>query len=132
MNDHDPLETFAELIQQAQGAPGRDPASRERRAAFDLPGGDRFIDTSEDDEDTGPPPEVEYIAHAEHFVLPRQRAAYEKTLALILNQKALLRYEDRTFNRAGELVVALCYLTYERKESPTPPAPPEPHPRRRR
>ncbi len=60
---------------------------------------------------------TEYKAHAKVFNLgaPDDCEMYETTLNEILNAKAILRYEDRTFTKEGDCLVAVCWLTYAQK-----------------
>ena len=56
-------------------------------------------------------PEADVDAHCEVFSLPPDRREYEDVLNKIARGEALLRYEDRTFTKEGDFMVAICYLT---------------------
>jgi len=111
--------SFAELIESAQKLPDpMGPRPPDLSSPFELPfpPGHRVVDTSRD---TGKIPgiaEYDYDAHVEYFVLPTHKAEYEQALGLILSGKGILRYEDRTFTKDGDFLVALCYLTWRRNE----------------
>jgi hypothetical protein len=56
-------------------------------------------------------PEQDFEAHAAVFVLPNDSLAYEEVLNEVLLGTAIIRYEDRTFTKDGDFMVAVCYLT---------------------
>jgi hypothetical protein len=120
MGRHDAPPTFAELIESAQKLPdplAPTPTDLSSPFTFTPPAAQqthRVVDTSKDPEKIPGIAEFDYDAHVEHFVIPLQKAEYERALGLILNGKAIPRYEDRTFTKEGDYVIALCYLTYKR------------------
>src|SRR6266511_2716129 len=108
MGKQDAPPTFAELIQSAQKLPdplAARPTDLSSPFTFDPPAAPethRLVDTSKDPEKIPGIAEFDYDAHVEHFVIPMQKAEYEQALGLILNGKAIPRYEDRTFNKDGD------------------------------
>lgn len=44
------------------------------------------------------------------FNLPSDSGEYEDVLNQILRGEAIMRYEDRTFDKEGNFLVALCYM----------------------
>jgi hypothetical protein len=63
-------------------------------------------------------PDSNYEAHCEVFALPGDCTAYENVMNRVLRGEAIMRYEDRTFSKEGDFLVALVYLT--RRERPAP------------
>lgn len=66
-------------------------------------------------------PAHDFDAHIDVFSLPSDREGYQDVLNQILRGDALLRYEDRTFTKEGDFIVAICYLTPRER----PAAPPD-------
>ena len=56
-------------------------------------------------------PDQDFEAHSEVFALPADRDAYEDVMNQVLRGEAIMRYEDRTFTKEGDFMVALVYLT---------------------
>jgi hypothetical protein len=98
----DETEDFATIIEKSQrvdkdmgslfgtGAPGRvafEPANRNAGA------------------------DLEWDAHCDVFCIPADRDGYQDVLNQILHGEASLRYEERTFTKDGDFMVAICYLT---------------------
>src|SRR6266542_910763 len=107
MGKSDVPTSFAELIESAQKLPdllGPKPPDLSSPFLPPVPAGHRTVDTSTDPAKIPGIAEFDYDAHVDYFVLPTQKADYEKTLGLILNGKGLLRYEDRTFTKEGDFV----------------------------
>jgi hypothetical protein len=120
MGKNDAPPTFAELIESAQKLPdplGTRPADLSSPFAFTPPAPPdthRLVDIAKNPDKIPGVAEFDYDAHIEHFVIPMQKSEYEKALGLILGGNAILRYEDRTFNKDGDYLIVLCYLTYKR------------------
>lgn len=106
--------SFAELIEAAQSIPdpnagkGRDVSSPFERA---LPNSHRVKTLPEGQI----APNLDYQAHVEFYSIPKQADEYAETLNLILRGEGILRYEDRTFSKEGDFLVAICYLTFKKK-----------------
>ncbi len=64
-------------------------------------------------------PDFDYDAHCDVFDLPADKEGYQDVLNTILRGEAILRYEERTFTKEGDFLVAVCYLTP--REAPRPP-----------
>jgi hypothetical protein len=56
-------------------------------------------------------PELEFDAHVQLFGLPGDRGEYEDVLNKVLRGEATIRYEEKTFTKDGDFIVAVCYLT---------------------
>lgn len=56
-------------------------------------------------------PEYDWDAHVAVFCLPSDREGYEEVLNMALHGEATVRYEERTFTKEGDFMVAICYLT---------------------
>jgi hypothetical protein len=56
-------------------------------------------------------PDMDFEAHSEVFALPADREAYEDIMNQVMRGEAIMRYEDRTFTKEGDFMVALVYLT---------------------
>jgi hypothetical protein len=63
-------------------------------------------------------PEMDYEAHCEVFALPADSAAYEDIMNMILRGEAISRYEDRSWSKEGDFMVAICYLTPRGRPAP--------------
>jgi len=57
----------------------------------------------------------DYESRARVFCLPADAADYEDVMNDILAGKAILRYEDRTFDKEGDFHVAMVYLIPKRR-----------------
>lgn len=55
-------------------------------------------------------PDLEYDAKVAVFNLPADAEEYEEVLNLCLRGQAVKNWEDRTFNKEGDFLVAICYL----------------------
>lgn len=92
---------FAELIERAQQV-GSDVAgpfpSGPGRVAFQ-PGRAPGV------------PEFDFSAKMAVFNLPSDSAEYEEVLNQLLRGEAVLRYEEKTFDKDGNFLVAICYMT---------------------
>ena len=63
-------------------------------------------------------PELDYEAHAVVFALPADCGEYEDVMNQILRGEAIVRYEDRTFTKEGDFMVAMVYLTPRARPAP--------------
>src|SRR3972149_4538346 len=63
-------------------------------------------------------PDMDYEAHSEVFALPADRDSYEDVMNQVLRGEAIMRYEDRTFSKEGDFLVALVYLTPRARPAP--------------
>lgn len=63
-------------------------------------------------------PDLEYEAHSEVFSLPTDCDRYEDIMNQVLRGAAIMRYEDRTFSKDGDFLVALVYLTPRARIAP--------------
>jgi len=63
-------------------------------------------------------PELDYEAHSAVFALPADCDAYEDVMNQVLRGEAIMRYEDRTFSKEGDFMVALVYLTQRERLAP--------------
>ena len=55
-------------------------------------------------------PALDFVAKVAVFNLPADAEAYEEVLNEILRGDAISRYEERTFSKEGDFLVAICYL----------------------
>lgn len=53
----------------------------------------------------------DFEAHVKVFLLPTDAGDYEDVLNQILRGEAVLRYEERTFTKDGDFMVAVCFMT---------------------
>jgi hypothetical protein len=65
-------------------------------------------------------PDLEHDAHVAVFNLPTDRGEYEDVLNQVLRGEAALRYEERTFDKDGNFLVAVCYMTPRVRPQPEP------------
>lgn len=93
---------FASLIERAQTVSSSDVAS-----PFPPPGAGRVA--FQPGKVPGAP-EFDYDAQVAVFNLPADAEAYEDVLNKSLRGEAIIRYEDRTFTKEGDFLVAICYL----------------------
>jgi len=56
-------------------------------------------------------PDLDFDAHCEVFALPADKEAYVDVLNQVLRGEAIIRYEDRTFSKEGDFMVAMVYMT---------------------
>ena len=55
-------------------------------------------------------PDFDYDAKVSVFNLPSDSAEYEEVLNMLLHGEAIMRYEERTFDKEGNFLVAICYM----------------------
>ena len=95
---------FADVIQRAQRVTVGDVSSpfgiegNAGRAAF-VPGRAPGV------------PDLDYEAHVSVFALPADAPDYEDVLNDVLRGLAIMRYEEKTFSKEGDFLVACCWLT---------------------
>lgn len=106
----EPTEDFREIIERSQRVSG------DLGGLFSNPSRVAF-----EPRRAQPGPEANYIATVNVFTLPTDNASYEDVLNMIMRGEAVLRYEDRAFNKEGDYQVAICYLT-PRVPAPAPNA----------
>jgi hypothetical protein len=107
----DETEDFATVIEKAQrvdkdmggifGAPGR--------VAFEPPAAHAAAG-----------PDLDWDAHCDVFCLPSDKEGYQEVLNMSLHGEATIRYEERTFTKEGDFMVAICYLTPRERAAPNP------------
>ncbi len=90
---------FGDVIAKAQRVTPGDVASP-------FAGRDAFVPA-------GGKPGVEYDfeAHVKVFAVPADSADYEDVMNEILRGDAILRYEEKTFTKDGDFLVAICWMT---------------------
>jgi hypothetical protein len=93
-------ENFADVVEKAQKVSGDIGGlfSNASRVAFEARGNRGG-------------PEQDYEAHSKVFALPADCDDYEDVMNQVLRGEAIMRYEDRTFTKEGDFMVALVYLT---------------------
>ena len=113
MAKNDAPPSFAELIEQAQRMPETGSLGTDVSSPFPLPiPAEHQVVDLDDPEKVPGVPKYNYEAHVVHYTLPADCRAYEITLNEILNGHAVLRYEDRHFNKESDCIVVISYLTY--------------------
>ena len=65
-------------------------------------------------------PELDWDAHCDVFCLPSDKDAYQEVLNLCLHGEATIRYEERTFTKDGDFMVAICYMTPRQRVAANP------------
>lgn len=55
-------------------------------------------------------PEFDLEAKVSVFTLPTDSGEYEDVLNMTLRGEAIIRYEEKTFTKEGDFIVALCYM----------------------
>lgn len=55
-------------------------------------------------------PAFAYEAKVSVFTLPADSGEYEDVLNMLLRGEAIPRYEERTFTKEGDFMVAICYM----------------------
>lgn len=73
--------------------------------------GDPFAGTNAYVPGRGRPHDLEYDAHIKVFFMPADAADYEEVMNQCLRGEAVQRYEEKTFTKEGDFVVAFCWLT---------------------
>ena len=117
MGKNDVPPGFADLIEQAQ----RSPVPNKRLAPGDLsspfpmplPADHRLVNNVDLPDKTPGVPQYDFEPHVEFFCIPKDARLYEEAMSRILNGKAVLRYEEKTFTKEGDFLIAICYLTYK-------------------
>lgn len=104
---------FAELIEKAQ-AVNTDIAS-----PFPAPGAGRVA--FQPGRVPGAP-EFDFEAKVSVFTLPTDAGEYEDVLNMSLRGEAVIRYEDRTFTKEGDFIVAICYMVPRAQAAARAPA----------
>jgi hypothetical protein len=107
----DASDDFTEVIRRAQKiGPGDivDPFKLPERNAM-IPGQPSKIPGVES---------YDYESRADVFCLPADKADYCDVMDRILAGEALLRYEDRTFDKEGAFHVAIVYLIPKHRKTP--------------
>jgi len=104
---------FAELIEQAQRVPlegnsGLPDLSNPFQTP--LPPGHRVVDSRADPSKVPGAVAYEYTTHIRCFNLPRDCAEYEDVINEILSGNGVLRFEDKTWTKEGDFVIAVCWL----------------------
>lgn len=65
-------------------------------------------------------PVLDWDAHCEVFCLPADKEGYVEILNMSLHGEATIRYEERTFTKDGDFMVAICYLTPRQRPAVDP------------
>lgn len=120
--------SWADLIEDAQRPPDRNAAGRsDLSSPFGppLPPDHRVV--NDDPAQISGVPEYDYQAHVKHLILPTNENEYERILNDALSGKCIIRSEDKNFNKEGDFIVVVTYMT--RTERPGRAQQP---PRRRR
>ena len=65
-------------------------------------------------------PEHDFEAKVEVFALPGDSGEYERVLNMILRAEAIPRYEERTFTKDGDFLVAICYMIPRERRAVAP------------
>lgn len=55
-------------------------------------------------------PILNYEAKVRVFTLPGDSGEYEEVLNMMLRGEAIARFEERTFSKEGDFLVAVCYI----------------------
>lgn len=97
---------FGDVIEKAQRLTAGDVASPFAGQTAFVPAGAK------------PGAEYEFEAHIKLFAIPADAADYEDVMNLILSGDAVLRYEEKTFTKDGDFMVAICWLTPRRRAAP--------------
>lgn len=63
-------------------------------------------------------PEYEYEAKVAVLHLPNDSGEYEEILNELLQGRAIPRYEEKTFTKEGDFLVAICYLVPRAARAP--------------
>jgi hypothetical protein len=109
---------WAELIENSQKPPAaraalenKDPLSSILETR--LPAGHRLINMDDENDPDKIPGAVgyEFDPHVKFFSIPKDSADYEAVIADVLQKKAIVRYEERTFTKDGDFLVVVFYLT---------------------
>jgi hypothetical protein len=96
-------EDFADVIEKAQKV------SNDLGSLFGAQNGPGRVAFEQRGNRVGP--EMDFEAHSEVFALPADKDGYEDVMNQVLRGEAVMRYEDRTFSKEGDFMVALVYLT---------------------
>ena len=105
---------FAELIEQAQQAPRPGEASiadLSNPFQVPLPPDHRVVDARADPSKVPGAVAYDYKAHIKCFNLPTDCQEYADVIDQILSGEGILRYEDKTWTKDGDFVIAICWLT---------------------
>lgn len=63
-------------------------------------------------------PDLDWDAHVEVFALPADAGDYEDIMNMCLRGEATMRYEERTWSKEGDFMVAVVYLTPRPRAAP--------------
>ena len=92
-------EDFADVIEKAQKIGN----SKDLGSLFNVQNGPGRVAFEPRGNRAGP--DQDFEAHSEVFALPADRDAYEDVMNQVLRGEAIMRYEDRTFTKEGDLVI---------------------------
>lgn len=98
-----PEEDFTSIIEQAQRTSG------DLGGMFGTPNNPARVAFEHGRQQAGP--QHDYEAHAEVFNLPADKDSYQDVINLILRGDAIKQYEDRTFDKEGNFLIAILYFT---------------------
>lgn len=97
---------FGDVIEKAQRVTAGDVASP-------FAGRDAFVPAR-----GKPGVEYEFEAHIKVFAMPADAGDYEDVMNEILRGDAVLRYEEKTFTKDGDFLVAMCWMTPRARLAP--------------
>lgn len=103
-------EDFTDIVERAQRVSG------DISSMFGAPNGPGRAAFEPRDNRAGPV--LDYEAHCEVFNLPSDCTAYEAVMNQVLRGEAIMRYEERTFSKEGDFLVALVYLSRREQAAP--------------
>lgn len=107
------VNTFADLIKQIQNDGKFEGDDVSSPFGTPLPKDHKVINMDAEKLSKEPDVDLDYTPHFAFFNLPHDTDDYENTLKLLTNKRNILRYEERTFSKEGDFLVAVCYLSYE-------------------
>lgn len=108
-------ETFTELLEQAQKLPEIDSDLSGSMSPFanPLPPGDRVVNDLPDVEPVKAP-KYPYRAHIKKFVIDSDEEAnaeYEDIINEALRGEIIIRFEERTFTKEGDVIILMSWMT---------------------
>lgn len=95
------IPSFAEILEKAQAV------STDVAGPFVAPGAGRVAFQPGRVQGA---PEFDFEARVAVYTLPTDSGEYEEVLNMSLRGAAVIRYEEKTFTKEGDFIVALCYL----------------------
>ncbi len=107
--------SFQQIIEEAQAPVGGGKRDAANPFSVQLPKTDSVVDLGRAAPKIPGNQDYDFEAHVEYLALPKAAVEYERILNMALRGEAIIRSEDKTFDKEGDFLVVVQYLTYKLK-----------------